>query len=169
MLAKWGKELEAIQDVITVISSFGKDTTQVEVSIQKVKIKAILDTGSPVNTVTSKQMKKLKLAPDLNYTQSYRTAGRVSHLCDLKLNPNNESLLTNKETVSCSLGPKPKYLETASLQVIGPKPGTASLQIIEIEPGTNLILEKSLILANEALTTCKLCLDKDPPNLTVSP
>ena len=46
-----------------------------EVAIQKVKIKAILDTGSPVNVVSSKLMKKLKLAPDLAYTQSYGTAG----------------------------------------------------------------------------------------------
>ena len=44
-------------------------------AIQKVKIKAILDTGSPVIVVLSKLMKKLKLAPDLAYTQSYRTAG----------------------------------------------------------------------------------------------
>ena len=43
-------------------------------AVQKVKIKAILDTGSPVNVVSSKRMKKLKLAPDLAYTQSYGTA-----------------------------------------------------------------------------------------------
>ncbi|KAJ9052019.1 hypothetical protein DSO57_1038399 [Entomophthora muscae] len=42
---------------------------------KKVKIKAILDTGSPVNMVSSKLMKKLKLAPELNYTQSYGIAG----------------------------------------------------------------------------------------------
>lgn len=75
MLAKWEKELETAQDVLAVLPPFGKDTTQVEVSIQKVKIKAILDTGSPANVVSSKLMKKLKLAPDLNYTQSYGTAG----------------------------------------------------------------------------------------------
>ncbi|KAJ9053322.1 hypothetical protein DSO57_1025320 [Entomophthora muscae] len=70
MLSKWEKELEAAQDVLAVLRPFGKDTTRVEVSIQKVKIKAILDTGSPVNVVSSKLMKKLKLAPDLNYTQN---------------------------------------------------------------------------------------------------
>ena len=66
MLAKWEKELEAAQDVLAVLSPFERDTTCVEVSIQKVKIKAILDTGSPVNVVSSKLMKKLKLAPNLN-------------------------------------------------------------------------------------------------------
>ncbi|KAJ9055114.1 hypothetical protein DSO57_1007600 [Entomophthora muscae] len=75
MLAKWENELEAAQDVLEVLPPFEKDTTRVEVSIQKVKIKAILDTGSPVNVVSSKLMKKLKLAPDLNYTQLYGTAG----------------------------------------------------------------------------------------------
>ncbi|KAJ9080906.1 hypothetical protein DSO57_1019987 [Entomophthora muscae] len=75
MLAKWEKEKEAAQDVLAVLSPFEKDTTRVEVSIQKVKIKAILDMGSPVNVVSSKLMKKLKLAPDLNYTQLYGTAG----------------------------------------------------------------------------------------------
>ena len=46
-----------------------------EVAVQKVKIRAILDTGSPVNVVYSKLMKKLKLAPELTYNQSYETAG----------------------------------------------------------------------------------------------
>ncbi|KAJ9065114.1 hypothetical protein DSO57_1023214 [Entomophthora muscae] len=75
MLAKWEKELEAAKDVLAVLPPFGKDTTCVEVSIKKVKIKAILDTGSPVNVVSSKLMKKLKLVPDLNYTQLYGTVG----------------------------------------------------------------------------------------------
>ncbi|KAJ9069700.1 hypothetical protein DSO57_1015779 [Entomophthora muscae] len=39
------------------------------------KIKAVLDTGSPVNVVSSKLVKKLKLAPNLNYHQTYGTAG----------------------------------------------------------------------------------------------
>ncbi|KAJ9068807.1 hypothetical protein DSO57_1024996 [Entomophthora muscae] len=75
MLVKWEKELEAAQDVLAVLPPFGKDTTRVKVSIQKVKIKAILDMSSPVNMVSSKLMKKLKLAPDLKYTQLYGTAG----------------------------------------------------------------------------------------------
>ncbi|KAJ9080132.1 DNA damage-inducible protein 1 [Entomophthora muscae] len=38
------------------------------------KIKAVLNTGLPVNIVSSKLMKKLKLAPNLNYHQSSGTA-----------------------------------------------------------------------------------------------
>jgi len=75
MLAKWEKELEAAQGFLAVLPPFGKDTTRVEMSIQNVNVKAILDTGSPVNVVSSKLIKKLKLAPDLSYTQSYGTAG----------------------------------------------------------------------------------------------
>ncbi|KAJ9068191.1 hypothetical protein DSO57_1031132 [Entomophthora muscae] len=51
MLAKWEKELEVAQDVLAVLPPFGKDTTCMEVLIQKVKIKAILDMSSPVNVV----------------------------------------------------------------------------------------------------------------------
>ena len=52
-LKKWEKELQASQDVLAVLPPFSKDTTRVEVAIQKVKIKAILDTGSPVNVVST--------------------------------------------------------------------------------------------------------------------
>ena len=63
---------------MAALPPFGKTTTRDEVSIQKVKVKGILDTGSPVNVVLSKLMKKLKLAPDLNYNQIYGTAGLTS-------------------------------------------------------------------------------------------
>ncbi|KAJ9080622.1 hypothetical protein DSO57_1023001 [Entomophthora muscae] len=56
--------------------------TCVEISIQKVNIKAVLDTGSPVNAVSSKLVKKLKLAPNLNYHQLYGTAG-LSMTCNI--------------------------------------------------------------------------------------
>ncbi|KAJ9086200.1 hypothetical protein DSO57_1006711 [Entomophthora muscae] len=75
MIEKWDKELAEAQDILAVLPPFGCTTTQVEISIQKVKIKAVLDTGSPVNVVSSKLVKKLKLAPDLNYHQLYSTAG----------------------------------------------------------------------------------------------
>ena len=78
MVEKWEKKLKASQNVLAVLHPFGKTTTQVEVSIQKVNVKAILDTGSPVNAVLSKLMNKLKLAPDLNYNQIYGTAGLIS-------------------------------------------------------------------------------------------
>lgn len=75
LIEKWDKEIAEAQDILAVFLSFGCTNTQVEISIQKVKIKAILDTGLPVNVVYSKLVRKLKLAPDLNYHQSYDTAG----------------------------------------------------------------------------------------------
>ncbi|KAJ9079453.1 hypothetical protein DSO57_1035228 [Entomophthora muscae] len=80
MIEKWDKELAETQDILAFLPPFGCTTTQVETSIQKVKIKAVLDTGLPVNVVSSKLVKKLKLAPDLNYHQSYGMA-RLSMTC----------------------------------------------------------------------------------------
>ncbi|KAJ9070135.1 hypothetical protein DSO57_1011530 [Entomophthora muscae] len=71
MIKKWDKELAEAQDILAFLPPFGCTTTHVEISIQKVKIKAVLDTGSPVNVVSSKLAKKLKLASDLNYHQLY--------------------------------------------------------------------------------------------------
>ncbi|KAJ9074753.1 hypothetical protein DSO57_1003407 [Entomophthora muscae] len=63
---------------MTTVKIFSVDMGAVaKISIQKVKIKAVLDTGSPVNVVSSKLVKKLKLAPDLNYHQLYGTAGLI--------------------------------------------------------------------------------------------
>ena len=59
--------------MLTFVPPFGNTTTQVELSILKVRIRAVLDTDSPVNVVSSKIMRKLKLAPYLNYNQSYGT------------------------------------------------------------------------------------------------
>ncbi|KAJ9051912.1 hypothetical protein DSO57_1039326 [Entomophthora muscae] len=62
MIKKWDNELAEAQDILAVLSPFGCTTTCVEISIQKVKIKAVLDTGSPVTVVSLKLVKKLKLA-----------------------------------------------------------------------------------------------------------
>ena len=43
---------------------FGTKVTQVEVFVHKVKVIAILDTGSPVNVISSKLSRRIKLAPD---------------------------------------------------------------------------------------------------------
>ncbi|KAJ9070525.1 hypothetical protein DSO57_1007149 [Entomophthora muscae] len=75
MIKNWDKEIAEAQDILAVLLPFGYTTTQVEISIQKVKIKDVLDIVSPENVVFSKLVEKLKLAPDLNYHQSYGTAG----------------------------------------------------------------------------------------------
>ena len=78
VVEKWDSELAESTQILAVTPPFGKAMTRVEVTIQKVKIKAVLDTGSPVNVVSSKLMRRLRLAPDLNYDQVYGTAGLAS-------------------------------------------------------------------------------------------
>lgn len=75
MIKKWDKELEESQFILAVLPPFGCTTTCVEVSIQKVKIKAGLDTGSSVIVVSLELVKKLKLTPTSNYHQFYGTTG----------------------------------------------------------------------------------------------
>ena len=55
--------------------SFGKMVTKVEVFINKVKVQAIVDTGAPVNVISSQLAKRIKMAPDLPYNKTYGTAG----------------------------------------------------------------------------------------------
>ena len=78
MVSKWEKEILSPSPVLTVVPPFGNTTTQVELSILKVRIKAVLDTGSPVNVLSYKLIRKLKLASDLTYNQSYGTSGTAS-------------------------------------------------------------------------------------------
>ncbi|KAJ9082458.1 hypothetical protein DSO57_1004379 [Entomophthora muscae] len=75
IIEKWDKELAKAQDILVVLPPFSYPTTCVEISIQKLKIKAILDTGSPANVVSPKLVKKLKLLYDLKYHQLYGTSG----------------------------------------------------------------------------------------------
>ncbi|KAJ9077735.1 Ankyrin repeat and SOCS box protein 3 [Entomophthora muscae] len=51
-----------------------KDCTYIDMVVHKVKVRAIIDSGAPGNIVSSKLMKKLKLAPDLDYQEVFGTA-----------------------------------------------------------------------------------------------
>ncbi|KAJ9088174.1 hypothetical protein DSO57_1025726 [Entomophthora muscae] len=66
MIKKWDKELAEAQDILAVLTPFGCTTTCIEISIQKVKIKAVLDTGSPVNVASLKLVNNLKLSVTYN-------------------------------------------------------------------------------------------------------
>ncbi|KAJ9061068.1 hypothetical protein DSO57_1024301 [Entomophthora muscae] len=70
-LEKQEKEPAAPKEVLAILPPFGRGITLIEVAVQKVKIKAIVDTESPDNVVSSKLMKKLKFVQDLIYNQSY--------------------------------------------------------------------------------------------------
>ncbi|KAF5198194.1 hypothetical protein FRX31_012219, partial [Thalictrum thalictroides] len=49
--------------------------TKVEVVCHKNKFLAIVDSGAPMTIVSTKLMARLKIAPDIDYTQEYATAG----------------------------------------------------------------------------------------------
>ena len=57
---------------------FGTKVTRVKVFVHKVKVIAILDTGSPVNVISSKLARCIKLAPDLDHCLIYGTASMAS-------------------------------------------------------------------------------------------
>lgn len=51
------------------------DCTYIDIVVNKVHVRAILDSGAPSNIISSKFVKRLKLAPDLDYQQEFGTAG----------------------------------------------------------------------------------------------
>ena len=57
---------------------FGTQVTQIELVVHKVKVVAILYNGSPVNVISSKISRSIKMAPDVNYNVTYGTAGITS-------------------------------------------------------------------------------------------
>lgn len=69
---------KSLPQVLAVTPIFGTRNTRVEVVVHKVKVIAILDTGSPVNVISSKLSRKIKMAPDVNHTTTYGTAGVAS-------------------------------------------------------------------------------------------
>ncbi|KAJ9052893.1 hypothetical protein DSO57_1029513 [Entomophthora muscae] len=51
------------------------DCTYIELVVQKLWVRAILDSGAPGNIVSTRLVKKLKLAPNLDYNEEFGTAG----------------------------------------------------------------------------------------------
>ncbi|KAI0219504.1 hypothetical protein L0F63_007512 [Massospora cicadina] len=64
-----------LKEVLALSTNFGSTLTKVEVVVHKVRVMAILDTGSPVNVISSQLIKKIKLVPDLDYIKEFGTAG----------------------------------------------------------------------------------------------
>lgn len=56
VIAEWDAELESQEEILTITPPFGKALTFVEVIIQKTRVKAVIDSGSPVNVASSKRM-----------------------------------------------------------------------------------------------------------------
>lgn len=64
-----------LHSFITVVPQFRAAVTRVEVNINKVKVIDISYTGSPVNVISSRLAREIKMAPDLNDLVVYGTAG----------------------------------------------------------------------------------------------
>ena len=64
--------------VLAMTPTFGTQVTRVEVVVHKVKVIAIIDSGSPVNFISSKLSQRIKMAPDVAYNVTYGTAGMNS-------------------------------------------------------------------------------------------
>ena len=69
---------EPAAPVLAIGPTFGTSVTRVEVTVHKVKVVAILDTGSPVNVISSRLARKIKMAPDVDHSVVYGTAGMAS-------------------------------------------------------------------------------------------
>ncbi|KAJ9078081.1 DNA damage-inducible protein 1 [Entomophthora muscae] len=61
--------------LVNNISSSYSECTYADIFVNKLKVKAIIDTGTPINIVSSKLVWQMGLAPDFNHKKSYGTAG----------------------------------------------------------------------------------------------
>ncbi|KAJ9081517.1 DNA damage-inducible protein 1 [Entomophthora muscae] len=55
-------------------SSYSK-CTYADIFVNKLKVQAIIDTGAPINIVSSKLVRHMGLAPDIDHKKQYGTAG----------------------------------------------------------------------------------------------
>ncbi|KAJ9064108.1 hypothetical protein DSO57_1033814 [Entomophthora muscae] len=55
-------------------SSYSK-CTYADIFVNKLKVRAIIDTGAPINIVSSKLVQQVGLAPEINHRKQYGTAG----------------------------------------------------------------------------------------------
>ncbi|KAJ9057673.1 hypothetical protein DSO57_1020410 [Entomophthora muscae] len=51
------------------------ECTYADIFVNKLKVRAIIDTGAPINIVPSKLVRQMGLAPDINHKKQYGTAG----------------------------------------------------------------------------------------------
>ena len=74
-LAKY-KDLDVLRIMsLSTEDNGGTHCTYIDMVVNKVKVRAIIDSGAPNNIVSSRLVKRLKLAPDLDYQEEFGTAG----------------------------------------------------------------------------------------------
>ncbi|KAJ9071780.1 DNA damage-inducible protein 1 [Entomophthora muscae] len=61
--------------LVNKISSSYSKCTYADIFVNKIKVQAIIDTGAPINIVSTCLVKRLGLAPDIDHWKQYGTAG----------------------------------------------------------------------------------------------
>ncbi|KAJ9072056.1 hypothetical protein DSO57_1031067 [Entomophthora muscae] len=61
--------------LVNKISSSYSECTYADIFVNKIKVQAIIDMGPPINIVSTRLVKRLGLAPDIDYWKQYGTAG----------------------------------------------------------------------------------------------
>lgn len=68
---------ENLHPVLEVAPQFATFVTCVEVKVHEVKVVAILNTGTPVNFISSQLARKIKMASEINTAVVYETTGKL--------------------------------------------------------------------------------------------
>ncbi|KAJ9063215.1 hypothetical protein DSO57_1002513 [Entomophthora muscae] len=61
--------------LVNNIGSSYSEWTYTDIFVDKLKVQAIIDTGAPINIVSSKLVQQMRLAPDIDHKKKYGTAG----------------------------------------------------------------------------------------------
>ncbi|KAJ9055439.1 DNA damage-inducible protein 1 [Entomophthora muscae] len=61
--------------LVNNIGSSYSECTYADIFVNKLKVQAIIDTGAPINIVSSKLVQQMGLAPDIDHKKQYGTAG----------------------------------------------------------------------------------------------
>ncbi|KAJ9076553.1 hypothetical protein DSO57_1024970 [Entomophthora muscae] len=61
--------------LVNKVGSSYSECTYADFLVNKLKVQAIIDTRAPINIVSSKLVRQMGLAPDIDYNKQYSTAG----------------------------------------------------------------------------------------------
>ncbi|KAJ9074514.1 hypothetical protein DSO57_1005536 [Entomophthora muscae] len=61
--------------LVNNIGSSYSEFTYTDIFVNKLKVQAIINTGAPINIVSSKLVRQIGISPDIDHKKSYGTAG----------------------------------------------------------------------------------------------
>ena len=70
-----GLDIHQVSKLVSLSYGERHDCTYIELVVHKLQVRAILDLGAPGNIVSTRLVKKLNLAPDLDYEEEFGTTG----------------------------------------------------------------------------------------------